>query len=92
MIWQWKLQPERMENKIMESKLMQNFMTWLSDVFAPKARKVFANPWIDTVASTMKKVLPIILTGSVIFFYNVFRSYIPALPDLSVLLTFLSVC
>lgn len=61
---------------------MKKLMTWLSDVFAPKARKVFANPWIDTVASTMKKVLPIILTGSLIFFYNVFRTYIPFLPDL----------
>ena len=56
---------------------MKNLMTWLSDVFAPKARQAFANPWIDTVASTMKKVLPIILTGSLIFFYNVFRSYLP---------------
>ena len=45
---------------------MDGLMKWLSDVFAPKARKVFANPWIDTVASTMKKVLPIILTGSLI--------------------------
>ena len=34
---------------------MDGLMKWLSDVFAPKARKVFANPWIDTVASTMKK-------------------------------------
>lgn len=42
-----------------------------------------ANPWIDAVASTMKKVLPIILTGSLIFFYNVFRSYLSFLPDLS---------
>ena len=36
----------------------------------------------------MKKVLPIILTGSLIFFYNVFRSYIPALPDLSPIANF----
>ena len=67
---------------------MKNLMTWLSDVFAPKARQVFANPWIDTVASTMKKVLPIILTGSLIFFYNVFRSYLPFLPDLSPIANF----
>ena len=37
---------------------MERLMKWLSEVFAPKAREVFANPWIDTVASTMKKVLP----------------------------------
>ena len=39
---------------------MERLMKWLSEVFAPKAREVFANPWIDTVASTMKKVLPIV--------------------------------
>ena len=48
----------------------------------------FRKPWIDTVASTMKKVLPIILTGSLIFFYNVFRSYLPFLPDLSPIANF----
>ncbi|RRD95526.1 PTS sugar transporter subunit IIC [Clostridiales bacterium COT073_COT-073] len=67
---------------------MKKLMTWLSDVFAPKARKIFANPWIDTVASTMKKVLPIILTGSLIFFYNVFRSYLKFLPDLRIIANF----
>ena len=36
---------------------MERLMKWLSEVFVPKAREVFANPWIDTVASTMKKVL-----------------------------------
>lgn len=64
---------------------MNGLMEWLSNVFAPKARKVFANPWIDSVASTMKKVLPFILAGSLIFFYNVFRSYLSFLPNLSVI-------
>ena len=36
----------------------------------------------------MKKVLPIILTGSLIFFYNVFRSYLTFLPDLSPIANF----
>lgn len=63
-------------------------MDWLANVFAPKAKKIFANPWIDAVASTMKKVLPFILTGSVIFFYNVFRSYLSFLPDLSPIANF----
>lgn len=61
---------------------MKKFMEWLSKSFAPKMTKLFANPWIDAVSSTMKKVIPFILTGSLIFFYNVFKSYIPALPDL----------
>lgn len=67
---------------------MEKIMNWLSNVFAPKARKVFSNPWIDTVASTMKKVLPFILTGSLIFFYNVFRSYIKFLPNLGIVATY----
>ena len=33
----------------------------------------------------MQKVIPFILTGSVIYFYNVFRSYIPQLPDLGMI-------
>lgn len=67
---------------------MEKLMNWLSDVFAPKAKEVFANPWIDCVASTMKKVLPFILTGSLIYFYNVFRSYLTFLPDLGVIANF----
>lgn len=61
---------------------MKKFMEWLSKSFAPKMTKLFANPWLDAVSSTMKKVIPFILTGSLIYFYNVFRSYITALPDL----------
>ena len=61
---------------------MKKLIYWLTNSFAPKMNKICANPWIDTVSSTMKKVLPFILTGSLIFFYNVFRSYIPTLPDL----------
>lgn len=67
---------------------MNKFMTWLAQSFAPKCKKVFENPWIDAVASTMKKVLPFILTGSVISFYNVFRSYLAFLPDLSVIFNY----
>ncbi|MBC2256838.1 PTS sugar transporter subunit IIC [Listeria booriae] len=61
---------------------MKRFMSWLSDVFAPKMRKITGRPWIAAVSSAMQKLIPFILTGSLIFFYNVFRSYIPALPDL----------
>lgn len=67
---------------------MNKFMTWLAQSFASKCKKVFENPWIDAVASTMKKVLPFILTGSVISFYNVFRSYLAFLPDLGVIFSY----
>lgn len=67
---------------------MNKLMNWLTNSFAPGCQKVFANPWIDSVASTMKKVLPFILTGSLISFYNVFRSYLTFLPDLSIVFNF----
>ncbi len=67
---------------------MKKMMVWLAESFAPKCKKAFENPWIDAVASTMKKVLPFILTGSVISFYNVFRSYLTFLPDLGVIFNY----
>ena len=57
-------------------------MNWLSDSFTPAATKFFAKPWIAAISASMQKIIPYILTGSVIFFYGVFRSFIPALPDL----------
>lgn len=61
---------------------MKKFMTWLSDSFAPKMNEICSRPWIAAVSSSMQKVIPFILTGSLIYFYNVFKSYIPQLPDL----------
>ena len=61
---------------------MNKFMNWLSESFAPAAKKLFAKPWIAAVSASMQKIIPYILTGSVIFFYGVFRSFIPSLPDL----------
>lgn len=61
---------------------MKKLMDWLANSFAPKMNKICSKPWIAAVSSAMQKILPFILTGSIIFFYNVFRSYIPALPDL----------
>lgn len=62
---------------------MKKFMNWLADSFAPKMNEICSRPWIAAISSSMQKVIPFILTGSLIYFYDVFRSYIPALPDLS---------
>ena len=62
---------------------MKKLMNWLSESFAPSANKLFSKPWIAAISSAMQKVVPFILTGSLINFYNVFRSFVPALPDLS---------
>ena len=56
-----------------------------STVFAPKMNEICSKPWIAAVSSSMQKIIPFILTGSVIYFYNVFRSYLPALPDLGMI-------
>ncbi|MEG0273691.1 MAG: PTS sugar transporter subunit IIC, partial [Longicatena sp.] len=61
---------------------MKKFMDWLANKFAPKMNEICSRPWIAAVSSSMQKVIPFILTGSLIYFYNVFRSYIPALPNL----------
>lgn len=61
---------------------MKKIMLWITDKFAPKMNKVVKNPWVAAVAGSMMKGLPFILAGSLISFYNVFRSYVSALPDL----------
>ena len=67
---------------------MSKIMDWLENKFAPAMSKITQNPWVSALSGSMMKILPIIMTGSLIFFYNVFRSWIPALPDLSGVLQF----
>lgn len=67
---------------------MNKFMNWLNDSFVPAANRLFSKPWIAALASCMQKIIPFILTGSVIYFYNVFASFLPWLPDLSPILNF----
>ena len=55
---------------------MKMFMNWLANTFAPKMNEICSRPWIAAVSSSMQKVIPFILTGSLIYFYNVFKSYI----------------
>lgn len=61
---------------------MKQFMHWLETSFAPKMNKISANPWVAGISSSMTKILPFILTGSLIFLYGVFQSWFQ-LPDLS---------
>ena len=67
---------------------MNGFMKWLSEVFAPKMEALFSRPWPNAVSSCMQKVIPFILTGSVIYLYNVAVSFFPQLPDLSPIANF----
>lgn len=61
---------------------MEKFINWLSESFVPKANKVLSVPWVSALGSSMQKVIPFILTGSVIFLYDVLVSYFPSLPSL----------
>lgn len=67
---------------------MKKFMVWLTEKFAPAANELFNRPWLAGLSAAMQKVIPIILTGSAIFFYNVFLEYIPGLPNLGPILTY----
>ena len=67
---------------------MQKIMTWLTDSFAPKARKFTQNPWVGAVADTFTKALPFILAGSLIFLYGNIRTLLPMLPDLGTVCDF----
>lgn len=67
---------------------MNRFMKWLAESFAPTMNRWFSKPWLAAVSSCMQKIIPFILTGSLIYFYNVFVSFIPSLPDLSPILNY----
>lgn len=67
---------------------MKKLMDWLANSFAPAANKLFSKPWLSGIASAMQKILPFILTGSIVFFYNVFKSYLDFLPDLGIISTY----
>ncbi len=51
-------------------------------------KRFFSLPYIAAVSSAMQKILPFILTGSVIYIYNVFRAFIPALPNFDVIINY----
>lgn len=67
---------------------MGKFMDWLSNVLAPATKKVFSQPYIAAVSSAMQKILPFILTGSVIYIYNVFKAFIPGLPNFDIIINY----
>ena len=54
----------------------------MTERFAPAANKVLENLWVASVADAFMKGTPFILTGSVVYLYNVIVSWVPSLPDL----------
>lgn len=67
---------------------MKKFMGWLSNSFAPTMNNWFSRPWLSAISTSMQKIIPFILTGSLIYLYNVAVSFIPTLPDFSPILNY----
>lgn len=67
---------------------MKKLMNWLAESFAPTMNKFFSRPWLSAISACMQKIIPFILTGSLIYMYNVIVSFVPSLPDLSPILNF----
>ena len=67
---------------------MKKFMDWLNNTLAPASNRLFSLAYIAGVSSAMQKILPFILTGSVIYIYNVFRAYLTFLPNLDIIITY----
>ena len=61
---------------------MKKLELWRGKRFVPIAKASSERPWVKIIGGSMQSILPFILTGSVIFLYNVVRSYVPTLPNL----------
>lgn len=61
----------------MSKKPMQKFMDWLQYKVTPAVQKFTERPWVHGFSAGIVKCLPFILTGCLIFFYNVVQPYFP---------------
>lgn len=67
---------------------MKGIINWLTNSFAPAMNKLFSKPWLAAISSCMQKVIPFILTGSVVYLYNVVVSFVPSLPSITPILQY----
>jgi len=68
---------------------MKKFMDWLQNSLTPAVQKFTNRPWVSGFSAGIVKCLPFILTGCVVFFYNVVQPYFPKiLPNLSAVTTY----
>lgn len=69
--------------------MMKKFMGWLENSLTPAVQRFTNRPWVSGFSAGIVKCLPFILTGCLIFFYNVVQPYFPSvLPDLSDVTTY----
>ncbi|EII6768925.1 TPA: PTS sugar transporter subunit IIC [Clostridioides difficile] len=62
---------------------MNKFIDLLSEKFTPVVNKITKNIWVQSVQSTIMKVLPMVFVGSLVTIVSVLKNYISFLPDLS---------
>ena len=68
---------------------MKKFMDWLQYSLTPAVQRFTNRPWVSGFSAGIVKCLPFILTGCVIFFYNVVQPYFPnILPNLGDIQTY----
>lgn len=56
---------------------------FLSEKFTPVVNNMTKNIWVQSVQSTIMKVLPMVFVGSLVTIVSVLKNYISFLPDLS---------
>ncbi|EML4474192.1 TPA: PTS sugar transporter subunit IIC [Clostridioides difficile] len=62
---------------------MNKFIDFLSEKFTPIVNNMTKNIWVQSVQSTIMKVLPMVFVGSLVTIVSVLKNYIRFLPDLS---------
>lgn len=62
---------------------MNKFIDFLSEKFTPVVNNMTKNIWVQSVQSTIMKVLPTVFVGSLVTIVSVLKNYISFLPDLS---------
>ncbi|MDS6391769.1 PTS transporter subunit EIIC [Clostridioides difficile] len=62
---------------------MNKFIDFLSEKFTPVVNNMTKNIWVQSVQSTIMKVLPMVFLGSLVTIVSVLKNYISFLPDLS---------
>ena len=62
---------------------MRKIISWMSEVFGPKAAKFAENPWVASVQETMISAIPVMIISSFVTIISILNEYIENFPDLS---------
>jgi len=68
--------------------MMDKFMSWMTDRFAPRVNKIAKNPWVASVQSAILTAMPMVFIGSFATILSIVKDYWKGFPDFSLLSTF----